>query len=138
MITQALRGSRRHFTLALPGGGVFSRIKGRGIPAKAPERASHSCAESILKEKNTEPHENMDFRNLFCDKICLIRNFVVNLWCQIKQVTTMRKRKEKIELTEKEEELIRAIRNYQKSFPNGYPQLLYYIQHLVDELTDHL
>ena len=49
----------------------------------------------------------------------------------------MRKRKEKIELTEKEEELIRAIRNYQKSFPNGYPQLLYYIQHLVDELTDH-
>lgn len=48
----------------------------------------------------------------------------------------MRKRKEKIELTEKEEELIRAIRNYQKSFPHGYPQLLYYIQQLVDELTD--
>ena len=56
------------------------------------------------------------------------------MWCQIKQV--MRIRKEKIELTEKEEELIRAIRNYQKSFPNGYPQLLYYIQQLVDELTD--
>lgn len=48
----------------------------------------------------------------------------------------MRKRKEKIKLTEKEEELIIAIRNYQKSFPNGYPQLLYYIQQLVDELTD--
>ncbi len=48
----------------------------------------------------------------------------------------MRIRKEKIELTEKEEALIRAIRNYQKSFPNGYPQLLYYIQQLVDELTD--
>lgn len=48
----------------------------------------------------------------------------------------MRKRKEKIELTEKEEELICAIRNYQKSFPNGYPQMLYYIQQLVDELTD--
>lgn len=40
----------------------------------------------------------------------------------------MRKRKEKINLTEKEEELIRAIRNYQKSYPNGYPQMLYYIQ----------
>lgn len=40
----------------------------------------------------------------------------------------MRIRKEKIKLTEKEEELIRAIRNYRKSFPNGYPQLLYYIQ----------
>ncbi len=48
----------------------------------------------------------------------------------------MRKREEKIELTEKEEELIRAIRNYQKSFPNGYSQMLYYIQQLVDELTD--
>lgn len=48
----------------------------------------------------------------------------------------MRKRKEKIKLTEKEEELIRAIRNYRKSYPNGYPQLLYYIQQIVDELTD--
>lgn len=48
----------------------------------------------------------------------------------------MRIRKEKIKLTEKEEELIRAIRNYRKSFPNGYPQLLYYIQQIVDELTD--
>lgn len=48
----------------------------------------------------------------------------------------MRKRKEKIKLSEREDELIRAIRNYQKSFPKGYPQLLYYIQKLVDELTD--
>lgn len=48
----------------------------------------------------------------------------------------MRKRKEKINLTEKEEELIRAIRNYKKSYPNGYPQMLYYIQQLIDELTD--
>lgn len=48
----------------------------------------------------------------------------------------MRKRKEKIKLSEKEEELIRAIRNYRKSYPNGYPQLLYYIQQIVDELTD--
>lgn len=48
----------------------------------------------------------------------------------------MRKRKEKINLTEKEEKLIRAIRNYKKSYPNGYPQMLYYIQQLIDELTD--
>lgn len=48
----------------------------------------------------------------------------------------MRKQTEKIKLTEKEEELIRAIRNYRKSFPNGYPQMLYYIQQLLDELTD--
>ena len=46
----------------------------------------------------------------------------------------MKKKREQIELTEKE--LIRAIRNYQMSFPNGHPQMLYYIQQLVDELTD--
>lgn len=80
--------------------------------------------------------KNTNFRNLFGSEICLIRKFVVTLWCQIKQVITMRKRKEKIKLTEKEEELIRAIRNYQKSFPNGFPQMLFYIQQLVDELTD--
>lgn len=48
----------------------------------------------------------------------------------------MRKRKQKIRLTEKEEELITAIRNYRKSFPNGYPQFLYYVQQLFDELID--
>lgn len=48
----------------------------------------------------------------------------------------MKKRKEKIELTEKEEELIRTIRNYRQSYPNGFPHLLYYIQQIVDELTD--
>ncbi len=47
-----------------------------------------------------------------------------------------RRRKEKIRLSQKEEELIRAIRNYRLSYPNGYPQLLYFIQQLVDELTD--
>ena len=46
------------------------------------------------------------------------------------------KQSNKIELSEKEEELIRAIRNYRRSYPNGYPQMLYYIQQLVDELTD--
>lgn len=45
-------------------------------------------------------------------------------------------KKEKIKLTEQEEELIRAIRNYRRSYPNGYPQLLYHIQRLVDEMTD--
>ena len=54
---------------------------------------------------------------------------------QIKQ-ETMRRKREKIKLTEKEEDLIRAIRNYRKSYPNGYPQMLYFIQQLVDELTD--
>lgn len=48
----------------------------------------------------------------------------------------MKIRKEEIKQTEKEEEQIRAIRNYQKSFTNGYPQPLYYIQQLVDKLTN--
>lgn len=43
---------------------------------------------------------------------------------------------EKKELNEKEAELIEAIRNYRKSYPNGYPQLLWYAQRLFDELTD--
>lgn len=41
-----------------------------------------------------------------------------------------------LKVTEKEEELILAIRNYQKSFPNGYPELLWYIQELLDEMVD--
>lgn len=53
-----------------------------------------------------------------------------------RKTTRPRARKERLVLTEKEEELIRAIRNYRKSYPNGYPQMLYFIQQLVDELTD--
>lgn len=41
-----------------------------------------------------------------------------------------------MELTEKEEELICAIRNYRASFPNGYPELLWYCQQLFDNLVD--
>lgn len=42
----------------------------------------------------------------------------------------------KIYLTEKEEELIAAIRNFRKAYPRGYPQLLWYAQQLFDELTE--
>lgn len=44
--------------------------------------------------------------------------------------------RERIELTEAEADLIRAIRNYQKSFPNGYPELLWFCQELFDRLVD--
>ena len=37
-------------------------------------------------------------------------------------------------VTKEEEELISAIRNYNKSFPNGYPQLLWYAQQLFDNM----
>ena len=39
-------------------------------------------------------------------------------------------------LNAKEEELIAAIRNYRKGFPDSYPNLLYYAQQLFDELVD--
>lgn len=42
----------------------------------------------------------------------------------------------KEELTYKEAELIAAIRNYRKSYPNGSTELLWYAQRLFDELTD--
>lgn len=39
-----------------------------------------------------------------------------------------------IEVTEEEEELLAAIRNYNKSFPDGYPELLWYAQRLFDNM----
>ena len=39
-----------------------------------------------------------------------------------------------IEVTEEEEELLSAIRNYNKSFPDGYPELLWYAQQIFDNL----
>lgn len=41
-----------------------------------------------------------------------------------------------LKLNEKEEELIAAIRNYQKGYPNSHPNLLFYAQQLFEELTD--
>ncbi len=38
-------------------------------------------------------------------------------------------------ITDEEWELIEAIRNYKKSFPNGKRNLLKYAQQLFDELT---
>lgn len=41
-----------------------------------------------------------------------------------------------MQLTWDEKELIESIRNYCKSYPDGYPQLLEYAQDLFDRLTD--
>lgn len=41
-----------------------------------------------------------------------------------------------VSLTNEEEELIMAIRNYRKSYPDGYPQLLWYCQQCFDNLVD--
>ncbi len=42
----------------------------------------------------------------------------------------------KVNLSEKEEELIAAIRNYRRGYPDSFPHLLYYAQQVFDELTD--
>ncbi len=43
---------------------------------------------------------------------------------------------EDIKLTEKEIDLITTIRNYRRSYPNGYPELLWYLERLFYELLD--
>nr|DAX18785.1 MAG TPA: hypothetical protein [Caudoviricetes sp.] len=42
-----------------------------------------------------------------------------------------------MELTDKEEELIQAIRNYRRAYPNGQRNLEIYIMDLVYELMDN-
>ena len=41
---------------------------------------------------------------------------------------------EKMEVTPEERELLEAVRSYNKSYPDGYPQLLWYAQELFDNL----
>ncbi len=44
---------------------------------------------------------------------------------------------EKMQVTEKERDLIEAIRNYNKTYPDGHPQLLWYAEQLFNELLEH-
>ena len=46
----------------------------------------------------------------------------------------MKQETEWMEVTVDERELIESIRNYNKSFPNGYPQLLWFAQQLFDNM----
>jgi len=43
---------------------------------------------------------------------------------------------ETMQLTDLEAELIQAIRNYKKAYPNGKDELEWYIQGLIDQLLD--
>lgn len=61
----------------------------------------------------------------------MLRKFVVPLQRLSQHSVNMKE-----ELTYKEAELIAAIRNYRKSYPNGSTELLWYAQRLFDELTD--
>ena len=48
----------------------------------------------------------------------------------------MGKRYVTLKVTQEEEELIKAIRNYCESYPFGHPQLLEYAQDLFERMTD--
>lgn len=50
--------------------------------------------------------------------------------------SSMRKEKFVLELTEKEFDLIQAIRNYRKSFIFSGPEIIYHIEKLFTELMD--
>ena len=43
--------------------------------------------------------------------------------------------KELMEVTPKERELLERMRNYNCSYPNGYPQLLWDLQELFDKMV---
>lgn len=43
-----------------------------------------------------------------------------------------------MKVTHQEEELIKAIRNYRNSYPNGHPELLDFAEMLFDDMTDPL
>lgn len=42
---------------------------------------------------------------------------------------------ETMEVSQEEKDLLEAIRNYNRSFPDGYPQLLWYAQELFDNMV---
>ena len=46
----------------------------------------------------------------------------------------MAQEKVKMEVSLEEQDLLMAIRNYNKSFPDGYPELLWYAQQLFDNM----
>ena len=48
---------------------------------------------------------------------------------------TMQQTKEWMEVTYEEKELLESIRNYNRSFPDGYPELLWYAQELFDSIV---
>lgn len=47
----------------------------------------------------------------------------------------MQQSNEWMEVTYEEKELLESIRNYNRSFPDGYPELLWYAQELFDNLV---
>lgn len=53
----------------------------------------------------------------------------------LNKTTDMNEEKEMMEVTAEERDLIESIRNYNKSFPDGYPELLWFAQQLFDNMV---
>ena len=66
--------------------------------------------------------------------ICVLRIFIVSLQCLNKTTNNMKKKELTIKVTEEEFELLEAIRNYNRSYPDGYPQLIWFAQELFDNM----
>ncbi|WP_172952901.1 hypothetical protein [Prevotella intermedia] len=47
----------------------------------------------------------------------------------------MKEKKETMKVTPEERELIERIRNYNRSYPNGYPKLLFELQSYFDAMV---
>lgn len=47
----------------------------------------------------------------------------------------MKQKKEMMEVTLEERELLERMRNYNRSYPNGYPQLLWDLQEFFDKMV---
>ena len=47
----------------------------------------------------------------------------------------MKQEKEMMEVTPEERELLERMRNYNRSYPNGYPQLLWDLQEFFDKMV---
>lgn len=68
-------------------------------------------------------------------KLLLVRIFVLFLH-RLNQSNTTTMKTVKVELTEKENDLIQAIRNYRKSYIFASPEMIFYIEKLFTELMD--
>ena len=79
-------------------------------------------------QKGKKSHKSTKNRTKYLCNTKIRSIFVVLI---IKAVNNM----ETMKVTEQERELIEGIRNYNKSFPDGYPELLWYLQQLFDSMV---
>lgn len=65
--------------------------------------------------------------------VWLIRKFVLSLQC-LKEITNMKEKMSNMKVTAAERDLIEQIRNYNISYPNGYPELMWFVQETLDKM----